>query len=155
MQIDVPGKPRRSRGIPGSIFGLKPRKTGPIIFSQTAFRYPAFRCPETPLWQPPKTRARRSPRRASAPAAPEGPRGVRPGEAEDKGGLEPERGKRGKGNGAKRRKNRGGGGEEEGGGRSREHQKEGFSRGGFSDLMENLSFWGSGRPRAAQKPLKR
>ena len=40
VQIDVPGKPRRSRGVPGSIFGLKPRKTGPKIFCQTAFRYP-------------------------------------------------------------------------------------------------------------------
>ena len=35
MQIDVPGKRRRSRGVPGSIFGLKPRKTGPKIFSPT------------------------------------------------------------------------------------------------------------------------
>ena len=38
-QIDVPGKPRRSRGVPGSIFGLKPRRTGPNNFSQTAFKY--------------------------------------------------------------------------------------------------------------------
>ena len=42
VRIDVPGKPRRSRGVPGSIFGLKPRKTGPKIFSQTAFRYPGL-----------------------------------------------------------------------------------------------------------------
>ena len=26
---------------------------------------------------------------------------------------------------------------------------------GASDLMENLSFWGSGRPRAAQKPFEK
>ena len=37
VQIDVPGKPRRSREVPGSIFRLRPRKTGPKIFSQTAF----------------------------------------------------------------------------------------------------------------------
>ena len=43
VQIDVPGKPRRSRGVLGSIFGLKPRKTGPKIYSLTAFRYPASR----------------------------------------------------------------------------------------------------------------
>ena len=41
MQSDVPGKPRRSRGVPGSISGLKSQKTGPKIFSQTAFGYPA------------------------------------------------------------------------------------------------------------------
>ena len=40
VQIDVPGKPRRSRGVPGSISGLKHRKTGPKFFSQTAFKYP-------------------------------------------------------------------------------------------------------------------
>ena len=38
-QIDVPGEPRRSRGVPGSIFGLKPRNTGPKSFSQTTFRF--------------------------------------------------------------------------------------------------------------------
>ena len=38
VQIDFPGKPLRSRGVPGSISGLKPRKTGPKIFSQTALR---------------------------------------------------------------------------------------------------------------------
>ena len=26
---------------------------------------------------------------------------------------------------------------------------------GVSDLMKNLSFWGSGRPRAAQKPFEK
>ena len=31
----------------------------------------------------------------------------------------------------------------------------GFSGGGLRHLMENLSFWGSGRPRAAQKPFKK
>ena len=31
----------------------------------------------------------------------------------------------------------------------------GFSRAGFSDLMENRSFWGSGWLRAAQKPFKK
>ena len=41
VQSDVPGKPRRSRGVPGSISGLKHRRTGPKIFSKTAFRYPA------------------------------------------------------------------------------------------------------------------
>ena len=40
VQIDVPGKPLRSRGVPGSIFGLKHRRSGPKIFSPTAFRYP-------------------------------------------------------------------------------------------------------------------
>ena len=38
---------------------------------------------------------------------------------------------------------------------SRGRQKGWFSRGGFSDLMENPSFWGSGRPREAQKPFKK
>ena len=38
VQIDVPGNPRRSRGVPGSIFSLKPKKTGSNIFSPTAFR---------------------------------------------------------------------------------------------------------------------
>jgi len=40
VQIGVPGKPRRSRGVPGSVFGLKPKGTGPKISSQTAFKYP-------------------------------------------------------------------------------------------------------------------
>ena len=40
VQIDAPGKPWRSRRVPVSIFGLKPKRTGPTIFSQTAFRYP-------------------------------------------------------------------------------------------------------------------
>ena len=31
----------------------------------------------------------------------------------------------------------------------------GFSKGALSDLMENRSFWGSGRPQAAQKPFKK
>ena len=31
----------------------------------------------------------------------------------------------------------------------------GFKRWGFGDLIENRSFWGSGRPRAAQKPFKK
>ena len=31
----------------------------------------------------------------------------------------------------------------------------GLAGGGFSDLMENRSFWGSGRPQAAQKPFKK
>jgi len=39
VQIDVPGKPRRSRGIQGSISGLKPRKTGPKIFKNQALRF--------------------------------------------------------------------------------------------------------------------
>ena len=30
----------------------------------------------------------------------------------------------------------------------------GFKGWGLSDLMKNQSFWGSGRPRAAQKPFK-
>ena len=45
VQIDVPGKPRRSRGVPGSIFGL---------ISQTAFRYPVLCCRAQrlgPLWR--------------------------------------------------------------------------------------------------------
>jgi len=40
-------------------------------------------------------------------------------------------------------------------GKDRGRQKGGFSRGGASDLMENLSFWSSGRPRAAEKPFKK
>ena len=36
VQIDVPGKPR----VLGSTFALQHRKTGPKLFSQTAFRYP-------------------------------------------------------------------------------------------------------------------
>ena len=43
VQIDVPGKPRRSREVPGSISGVKHRKTGPKIFSQTAIRHPVPR----------------------------------------------------------------------------------------------------------------
>ena len=31
VQIDVRGAPGRSKGVPGSISGLKPRKTGPKI----------------------------------------------------------------------------------------------------------------------------
>ena len=31
----------------------------------------------------------------------------------------------------------------------------GFSRWGFSDLIENRSFWGSGRSRAAGRPFKK
>ena len=31
----------------------------------------------------------------------------------------------------------------------------GFKGWGVSDLIENLSFWGSRRPRAAQKPFKK
>ena len=40
VQIDVPGEPRRSRGVPGSISGLKPRKTGPKIFTPPSPSYP-------------------------------------------------------------------------------------------------------------------
>ena len=42
VQIDVRGGPGRSRGVPVSISGLKSRKTGPKIFSPTAFRYPGL-----------------------------------------------------------------------------------------------------------------
>ena len=42
MRIDVRGKPRPSRVIPGSIFSLTPKKTGPKMFSQTASRYTDF-----------------------------------------------------------------------------------------------------------------
>jgi len=34
-------------------------------------------------------------------------------------------------------------------------KKWGFAEGVFSDLMENRSFCGSGRPRAAQKPFQK
>jgi len=43
VQIDVRGAPGRSKGVPASISGLQPRKPGPQIFSQTAFRYPEER----------------------------------------------------------------------------------------------------------------
>ena len=42
VQIDVPGEPLRSRGVPGSISGLKPRRTGPKIFSQTCLQIPSL-----------------------------------------------------------------------------------------------------------------
>ena len=37
----------------------------------------------------------------------------------------------------------------------RRRQKGGFSRGVFNDLVEHRSFWGSGEPRAAQKPFEK
>ena len=42
VQIDVRGAPGRSNGVLGWISGLKPWRTGPKIFSQTAFRYPGL-----------------------------------------------------------------------------------------------------------------
>ena len=38
MQIEVPGEPRRSRGVPGSISGLKPRK--PADFENPTIPFP-------------------------------------------------------------------------------------------------------------------
>ena len=35
VQIDVPGEPGRSKGVPGSISGPEPRKTGPKILLKT------------------------------------------------------------------------------------------------------------------------
>jgi len=43
VQIDVRGVPGRSRGVPGSISGLKPRKTVPIILIFTPFLPSLFR----------------------------------------------------------------------------------------------------------------
>ena len=40
VQIDVRGAAGRSRGVPGSISGLKPRKTGPKILIFTPFYQP-------------------------------------------------------------------------------------------------------------------
>ena len=43
VQIDVRGAPGPSKGVPGSISGLKPRKTGPKILIFTPFLPPLFR----------------------------------------------------------------------------------------------------------------
>jgi len=40
VQIDVRGAPGRSKGVPGSISGLKPRKNGPKILIFTPFLPP-------------------------------------------------------------------------------------------------------------------
>ena len=43
VQIDVRGAAGRSKGVPGSISGLKPRRTGPKILIFTPFLPPLFR----------------------------------------------------------------------------------------------------------------